>query len=665
MIDRPQLAYGSWPSPISIETAVSSSVSLREIRLDGDDVYWTEGRPTEGGRQVIVRWNEAEGTSDVTPAPFNARTMVHEYGGGWYAVADGTVYFVNVSDGRIYRQARGGAPEPLTEEGPYRHGDLEVDRGRGRLLCIREDMSPLMAGGNGAGATHEGGRGPEPRDLLIAIDLASGAVQELATGYDFYSTPRPSPDGRMLSWLAWRHPNMPWDTTELWVAGVADDGSLTNEQMLAGGGEESIVQPEWAPDGSLVFASDRTGWWNLYRATAPGEPGGGENQPLTSMEAEFAAPQWVFGMRWFGIAGDGTIVAAADRQGHDELWMIPAGGSPEKVDIPDEVIDSVVVGDGRVSYFGAGAISPRAVVLLDLQRGERRELRASFELAVDPSYLSRPEAITFPTTEGEVAHALYYPPTNPDVTRPRDERPPLMVMSHGGPTSQTTSALDMSTQVFTSRGFGVVDVNYRGSNGYGRAYMRRLDGNWGIFDVDDCIAAARYLAARGDIDDQRMAIRGGSAGGYTTLCALVFHDGVFAAGASYFGVGDMEGLARDTHKFESRYADRLVAPYPERLDVYRERSPIHFMDRISRPLIVLQGEDDKVVPMVQAEELVASLRERHIPNAYLLFAGEGHGFRKAENIQRSLEAELSFYAQIFGFRLADTFEPVKVEFLEA
>ncbi len=309
--------------------------------------------------------------------------------------------------------------------------------------------------------------------------------------------------------------------------------------------------------------------------------------------------------------------------------------------------------------------SPRAVVLLDLQRGERRELRASFELSVDPSYISRPETITFPTTEGEVAHALYYPPTNPGVTRPRDERPPLVVMSHGGPTSQATSALDMSRQVFTSRGFGVVDVNYRGSNGYGRAYMRRLDGNWGIFDVDDCIAAARYLAARGDIDDQRMAIRGGSAGGYTTLCALVFHDGVFGAGASYFGVGDMEGLARDTHKFESRYADRLVAPYPERIDVYRERSPIHFMDRISRPLIVLQGEDDKVVPMVQAEELVASLRERHIPNAYLLFAGEGHGFRKAENIKRSLEAELSFYAQIFVFRLADSFEPVKVEFLEA
>jgi dipeptidyl aminopeptidase/acylaminoacyl peptidase len=665
VIDRPEVGYGSWPSPITIEMAVSSSLSLREARLDGDDVYWTEGRPAEGGRQVIVRWNEAEGTSDVTPAPFDARTMAHEYGGGWYAVAEGTVYFVNLTDGRIYRQARGGAPEPLTEEGPYRHGDLAVDRARGRLLCVREDMSPLAESGHGDGATSNGGRGPEPRDLLIAVELASGAVQLLASGYDFYSTPRPSPDGRLLSWLAWRHPNMPWDTNELWLAAVAEDGSLSDERMIAGGGEESIVQPEWAPDGSLVFASDRTGWWNLYRATAPSEPGGGEILPLTSMEAEFAGPQWVFGMRWFGIADDGTIVAAADRHGLDELWMIPATGQPEKVDVPDEVIDSLVVGNGRVVYLGASSAKPRAVVLLDLKGGERRELRASFELAVDPAYLSRPEEITFPTTEGEVAYALYYPPANPDVTRPPDERPPLVVMSHGGPTSQTTRALDMSKQVFTSRGFGVVDVNYRGSSGYGRAYMRRLDGKWGIFDVDDCIAAARYLATRGQIDEQRMAIRGGSAGGYTTLCALVFHDGVFGAGASYFGVGDMEGLARDTHKFESRYADRLVAPYPERIDIYRERSPIHFMHRISRPLIVLQGEDDKVVPMVQAEELVASLRERHIPNAYLLFAGEGHGFRKAQNIRRSLEAELSFYAQVFGFRLSDGFEPVKVEFLGA
>ena len=663
MIDRPELPYGSWPSPITIEMAVSSSLSLREVRLDGDDVYWTESRPDEGGRQVIVRWNERDGAVDVTPPPFNARTMAHEYGGGWYAVADGTVYFVNLADGRIYMQAPGGSPTALTEEGPHRHGDLVVDRARGRLLCVREDMSPVQ---NGHGTGADGGRGPEPQDLLVSVDVETGAVDVLASGYDFYSTPRPSPDGEWLAWLSWRHPNMPWDSNELWLARVDVDGRLTDERQIGGAAEESIVQPEWAPDGSLVFASDTTGWWNLYRLAAPAEAWGSAKPiALTQTDAEFAGPQWVFGMTWFGIAPDGTIVAIADRAGQDELWMIPVAGTPERIDVPDEVLDGLVVGDGRVAYIGAGPTQPRAVVLLDLARGERRELRASFQIEVDTAVLSRPVAITFPTTQGEVAHAFYYPPTNPDVTLPAGEKPPLVVMSHGGPTSQVTGAIDFGKQVFTSRGFGVVDVNYRGSNGFGRAYMRRLDGQWGVFDVEDCIAAARFLAERSDIDEERMAIRGGSAGGYTTLCALVFHDGVFAAGASYFGVGDMEGLARDTHKFESRYADRLVAPYPERLDVYRERSPIHFMDRISRPLIVLQGEDDKVVPVEQAEEIVKSLRERQIPHAYLLFPGEGHGFRQAENIRRSLEAELSFYAQVFGFRLADAFDPVTVEFSAA
>jgi dipeptidyl aminopeptidase/acylaminoacyl peptidase len=623
--------------------AVSSALSLREVRLDGDDVYWLEGRPDEGGRQVIVRWNERDGAADVTPKPFNARTMAHEYGGGQYAVDSGDVFFVNMEDGRIYVQVGGGAPKPLTEEGPYRHGDLVVDRKRNRLLCVREDMSAE----------------PEPQDLFIAVDLDSGAVATLTSGYDFYSTPRPSPDGQRIAWLSWRHPNMPWDSTELWLASLGSDGGLVDARHVAGGGEESIVQPEWAPDGTLVFASDKSGWWNLYRWSDGAEP-----IALAPTDAEFAGPQWVFGMLWFGIAPDGTIVSAVDKGGVDELWMIPVNGSPERLSIPDTVIDNVVVAAGRVAYIGASSTSPRAVVLLDLAGGERRELKAAYRLTVAESYLSRPEAITFPTTDGDVAHAWYYAPANPDVSGPADELPPLVVMSHGGPTSQTTSALEMGRMVFTSRGFGVVDVNYRGSTGYGREYMRKLDAKWGIYDVDDCIAAARYLATRGDVDEQRMAIRGGSAGGYTTLCALVFHDGIFGAGASYFGVGDMEGLARDTHKFESRYADRLVAPYPERVDIYRERSPIHFMDRISRPLIVLQGEDDKVVPVEQAEDIVKSLRDRRVPHAYLLFPREGHGFRDARNIRLSLASELSFYAQVFGFDLADEVEPVKVEFLQ-
>lgn len=641
--------------------AVASSLSLREVRLDGEDVYWTEGRPAEGGRQVIVRWNERDGLVDITPPPFNARTMAHEYGGGWYAVDQGTVYFVNLDDGRIYRQRRDDAPEPLTGEGPYRHGDLVVDRRRNRLLCVREDMSAVA--GFVPGGVADGQRVPEPQDLLVAVDLATSAVHVLASGYDFYSTPRPSPDGKHLAWLSWRHPNMPWDSTELQIASVAADGRLADERVVAGGGEESVVQPEWAPDGSLVFASDRTGWWNLYRLTSPAASDRAQIIPLAPMEAEFAAPQWVFGMSWFGIAPDGTIVAASDNKACDEVWMIPVRGAPEKLAVPDEVVDSLVVGEDRIAYIGASATRPRAVVVLDLAGGERRELRSSFELEVDLAYISQPEAITFPTTEGEVAYAFYYPPTNPNIALPDAEKPPLLVMSHGGPTSQSTGALDLGKQVFTSRGFGVVDVNYRGSNGYGRPYMRRLDGNWGVFDVDDCVAAAQYLAQRGDVDPARMGIRGGSAGGYTTLCALVQND-VFSAGASYYGVGDLEALARFTHKYESHYLDRLVAPYPEGIATYRERSPVYSMDRISRPVIVFQGEDDMVVPIAQAEQLVASLRERRIPHAYIAFPGEGHGFRQGPNIQRALEAELSFYAQVFGFRLADPIEPVRVEFLE-
>jgi len=665
MTDRPELGYGSWPSPISIEMAVASALSLREVRLDGDDVYWTEGRPDEGGRQVIVRWNQADGAVDVTPAPFNARTMVHEYGGGWYAVDRGTVYFVNLEDGRIYRQPRTGAPEPLTEEGPYRHGDLVVDARRNRLLCVREDMSAVSGHGASDDAAPGGGsRGPEPQDLLIAVDAATGKVDVLTSGYDFYSSPRPSPDGKSLTWLAWRHPNMPWDGTELWVAGVDDAGLLTETRLVAGGAEEAVVQPEWAPDGTLVFVSDRTGWWNLYRLTGATSATAEERTiaALTPMEAEFAGPLWVFGMSWFGIAPDGTIVATAQADGRDSLWMIPASGVPERIEVPDAQIDGLQVGERRIAYLGSGPTEPRSVELLDLAIPDRRALRSAFKVTVDRAYLSQPEQIEFPTTGGDTAYALYYPPTNPAIAAPGSELPPLVVMTHGGPTARATSALSYGHQVFTSRGFAVVDVNYRGSTGYGREYMRRLDGQWGKFDVDDSVAAARYLADRGEIDPQRMAIRGGSAGGYTTLCALVWHD-VFGAGASYYGIGDLEALVRDSHKFESRYSDRMVAPYPEGVDVYRERSPIYYIDRITRPVIVFQGEDDMVVPIAQAEQLVASLRERRIPHAYLPFAGEGHGFRQAHNMRRSFEAELSFYAQVFGFELADEIEPVAVSFL--
>jgi dipeptidyl aminopeptidase/acylaminoacyl peptidase len=662
MTERRELPYGSWPSPITIDMAVSSQIAFREPRLFGADAYWTEARPAEAGRQVIVRWNEREGASDVTPAPFNARTMIHEYGGGWYTAdeRDGTVYFSNLPDSRIYRQVRGAAPEPLTAADDVRFGDLLFDVANDRLLCIREDHRGLAE----HAAAADNGRIPEPRNELVAVDATTGEVTVLATGRDFYSSVRVSGDGR-ICWLEWNHPNMPWDECELWVASAGDDGALTDARKIAGGDNESIVQPEWAPDGSLVFVSDRSGWWNLYRWTA-----GGSVAALAPMDADFASPQWVFGMAWYGIAPDGTLFATAGGEGSGGIWRIAAGEPPVKLELPDTRVESLQAGsiDGRtvLLFFGGSAVDPRRIVLAEVDAAgavvDRRVLGEQFQLDVDPGFLVKPQAIEFPTSDGQTAHAFFYPPTNPNYNAPEGEKPPLVVEIHGGPTSSASTALSMGINAFTSRGFAVVDVNYRGSNGYGREYMRSLDGQWGVYDVDDCIAAARYLAQRGDVDPERMAIRGGSAGGYTTLAALTSYD-VFAAGASHYGVGDLEALARFTHKFESHYLDRLVAPYPEGIDLYRERSPIYHIDRLSRPLIVTQGVEDRVVPIAQAEQIVDALRRQRIPYAYLALEGEGHGFRQAHNIRRSLEAEMSFYAQVFGFELADDFEPIKVEFL--
>lgn len=652
MPERAVLPYGSWPSPITVGMAVAGSLSIREPRLDGAEVYWTEGRPQEDGRQVIVRWRDGA-MSDAIPAGHNARTMAHEYGGGAYAAAEGTVYFSNLADGRLYGQAGGGEPVPITAEELLRYGDIVFDVAHRRLICVVEDHIAL------AEATAQAdGRVAEPVNFLAAIDPVGGSITRLAEGSDFYSTPRPSPDGKWLAWLSWRHPNMPWDGCELWLAEVDGEGRLREPRLIAGGAEESIVQPEWAPDGSLVFVSDRTGWWNLYRLERPAD--GERIRPLAPMKAEFAGPQWVFGLSWYAIDDDGTIFAIARRRGRNELWRVPADGDrPEQVEIGQTEMRDVQAGGGRVVLIGASPTKPQAVILLDPATGEQQVLRRTAELAIDPGYISAAQPISFPTSGGRKAHALYYPPTNADIAGPPRELPPLVVMSHGGPTSSAWGGLNLEKQLFTSRGFAVVDVDYGGSNGYGREYMRRLDGQWGIVDVDDCINAARHLAAEGRVDARRMAIRGGSAGGYTTLCALVFHD-VFACGASHYGVGDLEALARDTHKFESHYLDRLVAPYVPGSDVYHDRSPIHYTERIDVPIIVLQGLDDRVVPPAQAEQLVEALRRRGIPHAYLPFAGEGHGFRRAENIARALEAELSFYAQVFGFTLADEVTPVEL-----
>jgi dipeptidyl aminopeptidase/acylaminoacyl peptidase len=633
--------YGSWKSPITSDLIVAETIGLDQIALDGEDVYWTEMRPTERGRYVVARRSPDGQTTDVTPPPFNARTQVHEYGGGAYAVADGVVYFSHWDDQRLYRQDPGDEPRPITPEGALRYADGVVDRRRGRMVCVREDHTVA---------------GREAANTLVSLDLEGRErAQVLVSGNDFYTSPRLSPDGSQLAWLTWNHPNMPWDGTELWVGELRADGSLGRAERVAGGVDESIFQPEWSPDGVLYFISDRTGWWNLYRWHD------GHVEPVVEMEAEFGRPQWVFGMSTYAFASADRIVCAYTDQGAWHLASLDtATARLTPVETAYSTIAQVRAGPDRAVFLGGSPTEPTSVVQLDLATGRLEVLRRSSEIAVDPGYLSLPRAIEFPTEGGLTAHAIFYPPKNREYVAPPDERPPLVVISHGGPTSAASSTLSLSIQYWTSRGIAVLDVNYGGSTGYGRPYRQRLEGQWGVVDVDDCANGARYLVEHGEVDGDRLLIRGGSAGGYTTLCALTFRD-VFKAGASYFGLSDLGIFVGDTHKFESRYLERLIGPYPERADLYRERSPIHRTDRLSCPVIFFQGLEDKVVPPNQAELMVEALRAKGLPVAYIAFEGEQHGFRRAENIKRANDAELYFYSRMFGFALADPVEPVPIE----
>jgi dipeptidyl aminopeptidase/acylaminoacyl peptidase len=633
-----QAPYGSWPSPITTDLLVQRGVGLDNPLVDGADIYWLEGRPSEGGRQVIVRRTTDGATVDVIAPPHNARTRVHEYGGGGYLPVDGTVYFSQFDDQRLYRVVPGGAPEPLTEPGPYRYADYVLDRERRRLIAVRED--------HGTGA-------PQPVNAVVTIPLENPGHGEILTaGNDFYASPRLSPDGRRLAWLTWNHPNMPWDGTELWVAEIGADGHLAHAVQVAGHEDESIVQPTWAPDGRLYFASDRTGWWNLYWWDA-GRQGEDAAVPIWPQEAEFAGTTWGFRASFFTFAFGG-VVAVYNRDGYDRVALIrPDGVLP--IPLPFTAVAQVTTSpEGVVALAGSPTESPAVIVFQS--DGTYRTLRRSVAAELDPGYLSRPEALTFPTTDGDVAHAFYYPPTNPDYEGRPGEKPPLLVFTHGGPTGATRPTLQLSLQYWTSRGFAVVDVNYRGSTGYGRAYRNRLRGKWGVYDVDDVVHAARHLVERGLADPERLAIRGGSAGGYTTLAATTFTT-VFKAGASHFGVSDCGALARETHKFESHYLDRLIGRWPEDEAVYRARSPLYHLDQAETPLILFQGLEDKVVPPNQAEMMVEALRKKGVPVAYLAFPGEGHGFRRAENITRAHEAEYAFYARLFGFRTAEPIDP--------
>ncbi len=631
------LPYGTWPSPITAELIVGESIGLGWVALDGDDLYWLESRPREGGRTVLVRRRGDGVIGDVTPPPYNVRSRVHEYGGG-AALIDGVVYFVNFSDQRIYVHRSDEAPRLLTPEGDWRFAAMELDARRRRLICVCEDHTNAD---------------PLPENRLVSVALDDGAVATLARGRDFYAGPRLSSDGRRLAWLSWDLPNMPWDGSTLWVADVADDGSLGDAHIVAGGMAESIAQPEWSPDGVLHFVSDRSGWWNLYRAGRDGPV------PLCPREAEFAGPQWGLGMTYYGFLADGRILSTYNEAGTWRLGEV-ADGTLIPWPVASTDFSMLKVSGDNAAFVGASARSPAAVVALDVAKRTEMTVRASLRTDIDADYLSTPQGLSFPSEGGATAHGLFYPPVNKDARAPTGDKPPLIVRSHGGPTGASSSAFNLGIQFWTSRGFALLDVNYRGSSGYGRAYRDALDGQWGVADVDDCVAGARHLVAQDLVDGERLIIRGSSAGGYTTLAALAFRD-VFKAGASHYGIGDLERLAADTHKFESGYLDRLIGPYPQARSLYLKRSPAHHPHGLNCPVIFFQGREDKIVPPNQAEQMVQSLKERAVTVAYVAFDGEGHGFRQAANIKRALEAELYFYGRVFGFTPADAIDPVPID----
>jgi dipeptidyl aminopeptidase/acylaminoacyl peptidase len=630
---KQRLPYGSWPTDLSADRILQGALRLGRPQLDRGWLYWLEGRPSEGGRQVVVRARAGSAPADVSGGEQNVRSLVHEYGGGEYRVRDGRLVLTDMASGSVWLGdvEDASAGRRLTD-GSCRHADFDFSPDGAWMAAVQE-------------REREGG---ESENRIVALRLDDGdgiaPVVGVAEGHDFVSFPRFSPDGSQLAYTAWEHPNMPWDGTRLFVQDFGDGGPVGEPRCIAGGEGESIFQPGFSPDGRLTFVTDRSGWWNLLRVESDGEV-----RELCPMEAEFGKPQWVFGMSTWAYADSDSILCSVGRGGFDRLCRLDLGsGTLVDLELPYSNAVGLEVEGGTACFVAGGPDRATSICSLDLENGDVEEVRPSFEFALPEGAISRPEAIEFETEGGRTAHAFFYPPTNPDVEGVPEERPPLLVKGHGGPTSATVPVLSLGIQYWTSRGFGVVDVNYGGSSGYGREYRDRLQGQWGLVDVEDCVNAARYLADSGRVDPDRMAISGGSAGGYTVLCALTFHD-VFAAGASHYGIGDLEALARDTHKFESRYTDGLVGAYPEEIELYRARSPIHFTEQLSCPVIFFQGLEDKVVPPNQAQAMVEALAARGIRHAYVTFPGEQHGFRRAENIRTALEGEFYFYSRIFGF----------------
>jgi dipeptidyl aminopeptidase/acylaminoacyl peptidase len=628
-------SYGTWTSPITAAMVAAGALRLGSVALDAEDVYWIEGRPHEGGRNVLVKRTGDRSIADVTPPDANVRTRVHEYGAGAYAVSRGIVYYANFADQRWYRLEPGGIPEPITPAGNWFYADACVDELRRRLILVREDHTD---------------RAHEAKTTIVRVPLAGpqSAGETIVTGHDFYATPRLSPDGSRLSWLAWRHPNMPWDGTELWIADVMEDGTIERPRHVTGDSTDAIFQPGWSADNTLYFVSDRTGWWNLHRLRND------RIEPVHDMSADVGRPQWQLGMSTWAFADPSRLVVAYQLLGRWRLGILHLRTNVfTTLPVDLEPGENIAATATHAVVVGGSTTAPDALVRVDLSTAAVETIRVVSELTIDVAYLSAPQAIEFPAGDGLTAYAFHYPPRNPDYAASGSERPPLIVISHGGPTASTSARLNLEVQFWTSRGFAVVDVNYGGSSGYGRAYRRRLNGQWGVIDVADCVHAVEHLVAASQADSDRVVIRGRSAGGYTALAALTFRPDVFKAGASYYGVSDLEALMQETHKFESRYLERLIGPFPAARDLYRARSPFRLVDRLTRPVIFFQGLDDQVVPPNQSQTMAEAMRQRGVDVALLTFEGEQHGFRRSETIIRCLEAELTFYRTVLHLSIAD------------
>ncbi len=634
MTNKKIAPFGSWASPINSVLVTADSVHLDELRLHSTGTYWLERRPDEQGRCVIVKHDNGK-NFDLIPKPYSARSRVHEYGGGVYCIANNGIYFVNDKDQNIYFCHSNNSAIAITNSSDCCYADLQLDETRKRLICVQQRTASDLT---------------EDENSLISIDLNTHTIITLHSGNDFYASPRLSPSGKQLSWLCWNHPDMPWDKTTLWLSDIDKNHQLHNTTTLCHPESEqtSIFQPQWSDDNILFFVSDLTGWWNLYRYT--------ENHihPISHETQEFGLPQWVFAQSSYAFIDNNHILCAPINKGIASLSILDINdGTLTTIDTNWNSFASIQANAQHFSFISASSKSFPEII--SYHSNQARTLKSSCSSSIDSDYYSYGEVIKFTARHHDDVYAIYYAPTNKDFQPSADEKPPLIVLSHGGPTAMADPSLEMRKQYWTSRGFALLDVNYSGSTGFGRAYRDRLNGSWGIRDAEDCCDAALHLVKKGLADSERLIIKGSSAGGYTVLCALTFHD-TFAAGASYYGIGELETLATDTHKFESRYLDRLVAPYPEGKAIYQQRSPINYAEQLNCPVIFFQGTEDKVVPKEQAEKMFAALRDKGISVAYVPFEGEQHGFRKAETIQQALDTEYAFYVRIFDILVETNIE---------